>query len=80
MAKEFRVLCGGARLDKKDGTPIYTFHGPLDETIDLENALNRYVQKGWEIVSITLPSSYSEVRGEHYGPATIIFSRKAGYR
>ncbi len=80
MAKEFRVLCGGARLDKKDGTPIYTFHGRLDETNDLEYVLNQYVDEGWEIVSLTLPTSYSDVRGDHYGPATIIFSREAEYR
>jgi hypothetical protein len=80
MAKEFRVFRGVAQPDKNDGTPIYTFVTSYNQTQDLEYVLNQYVDEGWEIVSLTLPSSYSEVRGEHYGPATIIFSRKAGYR
>lgn len=80
MAKEFRIFLGVARPHMQDGTPIYKFHTSRHETHDLEYVLNQYVDEGWEIVSLALPTSYSDVRGDHYGPATIVFSRKAEYR
>lgn len=80
MAKEFRVFCGIARPDKKDGTPIYTFNTSINETHNLSYVLSQYVNEGWEIVSLTLPSSYSEVQGDHYAPATIVFARKEACR
>lgn len=80
MAKVYKVFCGVARPNMQDGSPLYKFYTTRNTIGDLQHLLSQYVDEGWEIVSLTLPSSYSDIRGEHYGPATIVFSRKADYR